>query len=144
MKKNLILGTFLMLCTLSLLAGPAYPGRIVHTQPDGSTIALRLHGDEFGHWMTNDAGQVVKQDADGFWRVSDGSIELLQERASVRREEANRARREYVQKAASSNFGSPKIPVILVGFKDLAFSKSNADFAAMLMQEGYSANNAIG
>ena len=144
MKKNMILSILLMLCTLSLLAGPAYPGRIVYTQPDGSTIGLRLHGDEFGHWMTNDAGQFMKQDADGFWRVSDVSIDQIREKAAVRREEANRARREYAQKAASSNTGSPKIPVILVGFSDCPFTKSKADFEAMLMEEGYSANNAIG
>ena len=148
MKKYLIPGILLMLCTLTLLAGPAYPGRMVHTQPDGTPIGLYLHGDEYGHWMTNDAGQVVKQDADGFWRVSDGLdadyVQKLLEKASVRRDEASQARREYMQKAASANFGAPRIPVILVGFKDRAFSKSSSDFSALLMQEGYSANNAIG
>ena len=62
MKKNLILGILLMLCTLSLTAGPARPGRIVYTQPDGTTIGIHLHGDEYCHWMTDDNGNVVVGD----------------------------------------------------------------------------------
>ena len=120
MKKNLILGILLMLCTFSLLAGPAYPGRIVYTQPDGTTIGIHLHGDEFHHWATDDSGRILEQDADGFWRVSMGitslQLEEGREAATLRRAAANLARQEYAAQHAASNFGSPKIPVILIGF----------------------------
>ena len=148
MKKIIALGFLLLFAALSLTAGPAYPGKIIYTQPDGSKINIYLHGDEFGHWATDDAGNILEQDADGYWRIS-GSLNRstlgsLQEAAAVKRAAAAQARAEYAQKAQSNNFGSPKIPVILVGFSDKAFSKTNAEFSAMLNTPGYSVNNAIG
>lgn len=148
MKKTIVSSILLLLCALSLTAGPAYPGRITYTQPDGTTIGIYLHGDEFGHWATDDAGNILEQDADGFWRVSQtltvSTLGQRQEAAAERRAAASEARRAGVQKAASANFGSPKIPVILVGFSDNPFSKTNAQFNAMLNTPGYSDNNAIG
>ena len=150
MKKNILFVFVLLLGSLSLLAGPAYPGRIEYTQPDGTKIGIYLHGDEWGHWATDDAGNIVEQDADGYWRVSGtltrNTLASLQEAASQRRAAAAQARAEYAQKAAAANFGSPRIPVILVGFSGNgeAFSKTNAQFDAMLNTPGYSENNAIG
>ena len=148
MRKNWMLGILLMLYALSLTAGPAYPGRIVYTQPDGSTIGIFLHGDEFGHWVTDDAGRILEQDADGYWHVSTimtpTRLSQLRQEAAAERAAANAVRQQYAQQASAANFGSPKIPVILVGFKDKAFSKSNADFDHLLNQEGYRENNAIG
>lgn len=150
MKKIIVSSILLMLFTVSLIAGPAYPGRIPYTQPDGTVIGIHLHGDEFGHWVTDDAGRVLEQDADGFWRVSTGissiALERMQVEAEVRRAAANQARREYAAQHVSANFGSPKIPVILVGFNGSGqgFSKSNEEFNNLLNQPGYSANNAIG
>ena len=150
MKKRFVVSILLMLCALSLTAAPAYPGRIVCTQPDGTTIGIHLHGDEFGHWVTDDAGRILKKDADGFWRVSTGitsrTLEELQEAASVRRAAANQARREYAAQHAAANFGSPKIPVILIGFSGQgeAFSKTANEFDAMLNSANYTDNNAIG
>ena len=149
MKKRFVLGILLMLCTLSLTAGPAYPGRIVYTQPDGTTIGLYLHGDEFYHWATDDSGRLLEQDADGFWRVSTGLSSRqreLQDAAAIRRAAANQLHREYAAQHAAANFGSPKIPVILVGFggQGEQFSKSAADFEALLNSPEYTDNNAIG
>ena len=148
MKKNIILAFVLLFSTLSLLAGPAYPGRIVYTQPDGSTINIYLHGDEFGHYATDDAGNFLEQDADGYWKVSStlnrSTISLRMEEASQKRAAAAQARAEYAQKAQSNNFGSPRIPVILVGFSDKAFTKTAAQFTSFFNTSGYSENNAIG
>ena len=150
MKKRIVWGILLMLCSLSLMAGPAYPGRIVYTQPDGTTIGIHLHGDEFHHWATDDSGRILEQDADGFWRVSMGitSPQLVEgrEAATLRRAAANQARQEYAAQHAASNFGSPKIPVILVGFggQNEGFSKTAEDFDAMLNSADYTANSAIG
>lgn len=148
MKKNILLIFVLLFSSLSLLAGPAYPGKIVYTQPDGSTINIYLHGDEWGHWATDDAGNILEQDADGYWRISTRltrtALESLQEQAAQKRAAAAQVRAEYAQKAASANFGSPRIPVILVGFSDRAFSKTAAQFTSFFNTHGYSENNAIG
>ena len=150
MKKRIVWGILLMLCSLSLMAGPAYPGRIVYTQPDGTTIGIHLHGDEFHHWATDDSGRILEQDADGFWRVSTGitsrQLEEGRAAATLRRAAANQARQEYAAQHAAANFGSPKIPVILVGFsgQNEGFSKTAEDFDAMLNSADYTANSAIG
>ena len=150
MKKRIVWGILLMLCSLSLMAGPAYPGRIVYTQPDGTTIGIHLHGDEFHHWATDDTGRILEQDADGFWRVATGitsrQLEGGRAAATLRRAAANQARQEYAAQHAAANFGSPKIPVILVGFsgQNEGFSKTAEDFDAMLNSADYTANSAIG
>ena len=54
MKKRMILALVLLLAGLQIVnAIPAFPGKIVYTQPDGKKIVLQRHGDEFGHWVTN-------------------------------------------------------------------------------------------
>ena len=148
MKKNIILIFVLLFSSLSLLAGPAYPGKITYTQPDGSKINIYLHGDEWGHWATDDAGNILEQDADGYWRVSNSltrsTLSLRMEQAAQKRAAAAQVRAEYAQKASSANFGSPRIPVILVGFSDKAFTKTAAQFNSFFNTSGYSENNAIG
>jgi len=148
MKKNIILAFILLLFPFILVAGPAYPGRITYTQPDGTTIGIHIHGDEFGHWVTDDSGNVLTQDEDGYWRRSSTmtslSLNELKQKAAVRRTAASKARKAYAQSSTSANFGSPKIPVILVGFKDKAFSKTNAQFTALLNEAGYSDNDGVG
>ena len=144
MKKNILLTVILALCaSFAALAGPAYPGKITYTQPDGSTIEIWLHGDEFGHWATDASGNILVQDDEGYWHVSTTSLESITKRASARREEASRTRRKAAA-SRSNNFGSPRIPVILVGFKDKAFTKTNEQFDSMLNTPGYSDNSAVG
>lgn len=145
MKKHILLAASALLASIAALAGPAYPGRIVRTQPDGSTIGIYLHGDEWHHWMTDDEGNVVKEDEDGFIRVvtqTPAQRTTLQQKGYERRAKAMAAFKEAA--AASKNVGSPKIPVLLVGFTDQKFTKTAAEFNAMLNTPGYSDNNAVG
>ena len=143
--KKIFLSLILILAAVwTLSAAPAYKGRIIRTQPDGSTIVTYLHGDEFGHWVTDEDGTVLEQSEDGWWKAASRSVspQAINQQAGPRRAAANRRRAAAAQ--SSANFGSPLIPVILVGFKDKAFSKSAEDFDAMLNKEGYSANSAVG
>lgn len=71
MKKNkFILFLFcLVLCDVwNAAAGPARRGIITKTQPDGTTIQLRLIGDEFGHAYALPDGTLVKKDENGCYR----------------------------------------------------------------------------
>ena len=147
MKKYIILSISLLLVSLSLMAGPAYPGRIVVTQPDGTKIGIWMHGDEFCSWVTDDTGRILQQDADGFWRVSDmtsSQLQAKQEEASRIRAEINAIRLSEAKNAPSQNFGSPKIPVLLIGFSDREIYRQREEFEALLNQVGYSENGAIG
>ncbi|MBR1405315.1 MAG: M6 family metalloprotease domain-containing protein [Bacteroidales bacterium] len=145
MKKNILLAAAALLLSISTFAGPAYPGRIVRTQPDGTTIGIYLHGDEWHHWMTDDQGNIVREDEDGYIRVV--NLTAAQKLTMEQKGTERRAKAMATFKAAaasSKNFGSPKIPVLLVGFKDQAFTKTAAEFDAMLNTPGYSDNNAVG
>ena len=68
--KHLITRSFVVLFALSasissLFAVPAYPGWQTKTQPDGSTITVRLVGDEFfSYWETQD-GKLALEQPDG-------------------------------------------------------------------------------
>lgn len=146
MKKNILLTVILALCaTFAALAGPAFPGKITYTQPDGSTIDIWLHGDEFGHWATDASGNILQQDEEGYWRIASNrsGLESLKQRAKARRQEVSQQRRNAAA-TRSNNFGSPRIPVILIGFQKKEFTKTNEEFDAMLNLPGYSENKAIG
>ena len=68
MKKHLIL--LLIFCLLSAgsaMAVPACPGVSKATQPDGTTISIRLHGDEYMHYYTTEDGYSLVKDAKGFF-----------------------------------------------------------------------------
>ena len=145
-----------ILATLALLLGalhilsaiPAYPGKIQVTQPDGSVITIRIHGDEWYHYATDELGRVVARGTDGFFRPAALPSEAARAEAAEMRKAANqmRAKAAEAAKASSLNYGTHKIPVILVYFQDTDFSIENprAAFDALLNEEGYSANGGTG
>ena len=146
MKKIFVIAIAALCCCVSTLAVPAYPGWRSYTQPDGSVIKIRLHGDEFCHWTTDASGQTVALDADGFYRpVSEAQLNARRIKARAARAEAN-SRRRYAPAKAGVASGQKHFLVILVEFSDVHFSSSsaNADFAAMLNDHNYSVNGGTG
>ena len=145
-----------ILATLALLLGalhilsavPAYPGKIQVTQPDGSVITIRIHGDEWYHYATDDFGRVVARGADGFFRPAALPSEAARAEAVEMRKAAQqmRAKAAEAAKASSLTQGTHKIPVFLVYFQDTDFSIENpkAAFDALLNEEGYTANGGTG
>ena len=49
----------------SLFAVPATPFPVTITQPDGTELTIRLHGDEYFHYKTTLDGYALVSDADG-------------------------------------------------------------------------------
>ncbi len=129
---------------VSAFAVPARRGAFQYKQPDGTVVTVYKHGDEFGHWLTNAAGQVVERDSDGFLKPVSGSSRLKTIRSAAK---AKRQARAYVRKAGGHvAVGQKRFLVILVQFSDQSFNSSdaNADFTALLNQPGYSANGGTG
>jgi len=58
---------------------PAYPGKIVYTNPDGSTINIFLKGDESLHWAKTVDGYTIIQDDEGtyFYAEQDSNGNLV-------------------------------------------------------------------
>ena len=130
------------------MARPAYPGFIKVTQPDGSVISIRQHGDEWGHWATNEAGRVVRMDADGFYKaVPDDEAQLMVQSMRARSEAMNRMHLMHApaQKGHVAE-GQKHFLVILVEFADKAFKTTNPQetITKELNEPGFSGNGATG
>lgn len=144
--KKIILVLTLLVCSLGLLAKPAKPGFFRYTQPDGSTILIQRHGDEWAHWTTNQAGEVVRMDEDGFYRVVEGvTPDMAAQAASIRRKARMQMTSASHSKAPIA-FGQKHFLVVMVEFKDLSFKIASPvqAFTDMLNEVGYSDNGATG
>ena len=132
MKKIGLLIVFSALAC-SAWAVPARRGGIVKTQPDGSQITVYQHGDEHFHWMTNEKGDWLKMDNDGFYRVTEAlSVEQIETRRVASSKRAAMA--AYPLNVA------PRGLVILVNFTDVAFTTEKAEMDSMLIGVNYTRN----
>ncbi len=129
MKK---VGLIVMLCAIvgSTWAVPARRGGLVVTQPDGSELTVYQHGDEHFHWMTNEKGEWLRLDEDGFYQVTEA---LNPEDIKAKRMVSPR-RVEYRETPLNI---APRGLIILVNFQDVAFETSKAEMDSMLTGENY-------
>lgn len=146
MKKLSIVLLFALLlgASLPVQAKPARPGKYTYVQPDGSRIVLQKHGDEWGHWITDESGQVVRKDADGFYRATGEDPSLMAQAASIRRRARRQASAARESQKAPIAVGQKHFLIILVEFQDLAFKYTQSDVYNMMNQKGYSVNGATG
>ena len=160
MKKILLLIFALVVACSTAWAVPAKPGIHTVTQPDGSTLQLRLMGDEWHHSFVTADGFTVQQNDDGFFYyvttdgitktiAHDAEDRSIDEKAFI---EANREQmtlhalyqakqrngklrsrtpKEVSLKAAEvPTSGSPKIPILLIQYSNVSMKHSLADFQA--------------
>ena len=132
MKK---IGLIAVLCVIinTLWAVPARKGGFIVSQPDGSELTVYQHGDEYFHWLTNKQGEWLSMDAEGYYRVTEA---LSAEQITAKRQAAPR-RAEY--KATPLNIATRGL-IILVNFKDAAFTTSKAEMDSMLTGKNYTRN----
>ena len=136
------------LCCFTIAqAVPARPGLIRYTQPDGSTIMIRVHGDEFCHWVTDASGKVLEMDADGYYRpASSASLASRRAAGQIRRNATNAFRRSLASGKRGVATGEKRFLVVLLSFSDVDFKISNPQtaFTNLMNQSGYSANGGTG
>ena len=135
------IGTLIGACIvwLSAYGVVATPEPIELTQADGSSVTLRMVGDEYHSYYTTLSGTPVRLNEAGMW-VEDSSVR----QASTA---ARKARRIAQAQQISGTFpltGSPRSVVILVNFSDLSFQYQREDFERMLNTSGYNENGGIG
>ena len=143
MKKLL---SVLMGCamTVGVMAVPARRDGLVRTQSDGTQITVYQHGDELYHYLTNEAGEWLEQDAKGDYQVVTPKSE---EEIAVRRAQSRYAEQAVrrAQKAAKAGpVLSPKGAIILVSFNDVEFSTSKEYMTEWAMGENFTKNGATG
>lgn len=169
--KNKLATTFLAASlAISASAIPAYKGLIARTLPDGTTIEIRLHGDENFHFTTLADGTIVK-DVDGYFyyaTVGDNGIEATKYKvgqplpSKAKKYMANdnsiakklqsiydkrRTKRNIPRQNADKGdtpLGSQHGLVILVNFADVEFEYDKEMFENVLNQEGYRDERATG
>ena len=132
------IGLFIVLSSLvcTAWAVPARRGGIVKTQPDGSQITVYQHGDEHFRWITNEKGEWLKIDEDGFYKVTK-ALSAEEVRA---KQMAAPSRVAQAQKVASPLNIAPRGLVILVNFQDVTFETSKAEMDSMLTGKNYIRN----
>jgi M6 family metalloprotease-like protein len=69
-KKGLLMAIyafFIQLVIIPVFAVKAYPFPVTITQPDGTQLAVQLHGDENRHFRTTEDGYLIKRNVKGFY-----------------------------------------------------------------------------
>ena len=125
--------------SMTMFAVTATPEPIQVTQADGTTVTVRLVGDEFHNYYTTLDGTPLRMNEKGMF-VEDAGVVEATPVSRQRRAIAN----THQKKASYPLQGSPKSIVILVNFSDLSFTYKLADFQAMLNESGYSENGGVG
>lgn len=139
--KKLTLSLILLLLTLSTFAVPAYRGWQTKSQPDGTTIQVRLIGDEFYHYWQDQEGNVVKCDSLGYWRV----VESQPTPATIKaRRQASAMLQSRPKKAVGSVNLAPRGLVILVNFSNSKFANNQAAMNELMNSDNYTYNGATG
>lgn len=70
MRKTITLVLFLLLTAMQMAAVRSYPRPRTIAQPDGSTLTIIGHGDEFRHYVTTTDGYTVIKGGDGVYRYA--------------------------------------------------------------------------
>lgn len=141
--KKLLLSLILLALTLSTFAVPAYRGWQTKSQPDGTTIQVRLIGDEFYHYWQDRSGNVVKCDSLGYWRV----VESQPTPATIKaRRQASPMLQSRPKKAVGAPNLAPRGLVILVNFSNSKFANANNQAAMneLMNSDNYTDNGATG
>ena len=140
MNCRILFSALAFATAISINAVPAYRGWQTKTQPDGSTIEVQQNGDEVYHYYTNRAGEVVRKDAEGYWRVVEA--QPTAETIRARRAKAHRA---PVRRVGSINL-APRGLFILVNFSDTKYQASNtqAQMDSMMNATNYTYGKAVG
>ena len=121
--KKLALSIVAMGLSMGVWSVPAYPGWQTKSQADGTTIELRLVGDEFySFWETRD-GQLAYELNDGRFVKSTQPVPSADE--SQQRHAEAMKRQRPIRKAIGTPFLPQKGLVILVNFADSEMAPSH-------------------
>ena len=94
MKRLSFLITVMLLGAVSLWARPGYTKPIDVKQPDGTTVTLLMHGDEYLSYMTTIDGYTVVKGADGFYRYAEKQGGTLKATTFIAKNSAERTTQE--------------------------------------------------
>ena len=93
MKTKFLYILFVLLHTsIHLFAVKAYPDPIVVKQPDGTSLTIRLKGDEFFNYTTTDDGYLIRKNVSGVYNYAkweNGTFKLTNQKANNLQKRSN-------------------------------------------------------
>lgn len=167
-KMKSLFASAITLAVPSLIwAVPADPRPRVITNPDGSKVEVRMHGDEHFHFMTDlDCTTIMQRNADGFLvnatrygsplAFNRENVELLRAEKEAQYSASTRAAAPEIQRMATlDSNGRTNYPtigndirslVVLVEFQDVQFTVPNPReyYTRQLNESGFSEYGACG
>lgn len=148
---------------LCAAAVPAYPGLIEQTLADGTVVNIRIHGDEYFNYITDEEGYLLKYEGEKLaYDLSDGVRRMATDEVveALRMENMSTARykaksNDTMQRMAALDTqgrttfcttGDVHFLVLMVQYTDTKFSSADpkAAMEAKLNEEGYNQFGAIG
>ncbi|MBP5770491.1 MAG: endonuclease [Bacteroidaceae bacterium] len=134
----------LMLLAVATFAVPAKPGlKRLLTLSDGTTVSATLVGDEHAHYWLGADGKAYQSAGDNVYQSVD--LQAVRKHGAQRRAAANqrRTRRLAPRKIGEvgSITGDKKGIIILVNFKDVSFTATQADFNNLANTPNYNSGN---
>ena len=147
-KKTTTTILLTMVATL-LFAIPARKKPFTLTQVDGSTMTVRLVGDETMHYYTTLDGTPLVKGANGMYRPAT-YFETQNIKAKhaqrISKRNAARVKRAAARRAKGTYTGEKRGLVILVNFKDVKMKSTSTPqaFNDLFNKEGYNKNDHIG
>ncbi|MBR0296218.1 MAG: M6 family metalloprotease domain-containing protein [Paludibacteraceae bacterium] len=138
-----------LLCLLflgisTLFAVPAYRGWQQRTLSDGSTITVRLVGDEFYHFWETEDGKIATMQDDGTFVVTSDNRPTAKKIAKLRK--ASPMYKTTTPRKVGGHNMAPRGLVILVNFSDVSFNSANSQSAMndLMNSTNYTHNSASG
>jgi len=155
--KRLILIGIIAVSTIGACWGvPAKRGWFDVKKADGSMVEVEMVGDEYWHGVVSREGMLMREVEAGVYEttqenIADINIAMMREQSPLRQRKAEFMRAHAGEKwnnMKPMGLGDRKFPgkvlVILVGFTDKAFSKTDSAFYKMLNSETGASNNKNG
>jgi len=119
-KKYYLLMVAMLLGTASLWARPGYTKPLDVPQPDGTTVTLLMHGDEFLSFMTTIDGYTVIKGEDGYYRYADKQDGQLTATSVVAKNPSERQAADRAFLAARKKMLQPEMTESQRRFKESA------------------------
>lgn len=140
---SLVLALFGATMAWSVPANNQYVEKLM---ADGSTVRVRLAGDEFFSYMVTEDGRIVKEQngvmVETGMSAEDMSAQYITARRKMSKLMMKGNQRRAIAKTSSGAYS--RCLVILVNFSDRSFTYSRSEFDNLLNQNGYSNYGATG
>lgn len=134
----------LLMASLSWAVPAKRTTRLVK-QADGTTMELRLVGDEYCHyWVASDEKMYVEQEDGTFKRLFEMPSRQTERRFQNNERRAKRAAERRKMGTRSGSTGEKKGIIILVNYKDKAMVHTQQEFEAQMNEPNYSLDGHIG